>query len=342
LCACQLEISVAVDWFLVTIVPELNMKILLARPRGFCAGVEMAINTLERTLRLYSRPIYAFHQIVHNRTVVKQFEDLGVIFVDNIMSVPRGGTVVFSAHGVSPAVRRLAAARDCKIIDATCPLVTKVHNEVRAFVRRGLRVVLIGHPGHDEVEGTLGEAPDSVTVVQTIEDIERLPFPGESQIGYVTQTTLSVDDAQHLIAALRKRFPSIVGPPKEDICYATQNRQDAVKLAAAKADLALVIGSENSSNSQRLVDIARGVGVPAYLIEGPEAIKLHWLANVSTLLLTAGASVPESLVTNTIDWFREMSGVTVEETEGPPELVRFAIPKAVSGRENRCWNAEHF
>jgi 4-hydroxy-3-methylbut-2-en-1-yl diphosphate reductase len=289
----------------------------MARPRGFCAGVDMAIESLERTLRLYPAPIYAFHQIVHNRTLVDHFEKLGVVFVDDMTSVPRGGTVVFSAHGVSPEVRQIARDRECQIIDATCPLVTKVHREARAFARRGLSVVLIGHAGHDEVVGICGEASQAITVVETTDDVEKLSVPDSTRIGYVTQTTMSVDDAQHLIHALRKRFPSIVGPPKEDICYATQNRQDAVKVAAAKADLVLVIGSQNS------------FGAPAHLIEDPEAIEADWLKGLTTLALSAGASVPERLVMATIEWLRERFDITVEEIESQPELVHFALPEPV-------------
>ncbi len=303
------------------------MRILLAQPRGCCAGVDMAIESLERTLRLCPPPVYAFHQIVHNRRVIEHFLQVGVIFVDDMPAVPEGATVVFSAHGVSPQVRQAAAAKACQIIDATCPLVAKVHNEARSFARRNYSVILIGHPGHDEITGVLGEAPERITVVETVEDIEALTVPDPGRVAYITQTTWSVSDAQRLVNALKKRFPAIVGPSKDDICYATQNRQDAVQAAAMAADLVLVVGSGNSSNSRRLVEVAREAGTPSYLIEGPESIDRIWLAGVSTVALSAGASVPEELVGRTARWLSEEYGATIEEIVRRQEFVRFPLPE---------------
>ena len=287
----------------------------------------MALEALEQTLSLFPPPVYCFHQIVHNRTVIARFEALGVIFVDAIEDVPEGATTVLSAHGVSPAVRLQAAARNLQVIDATCPLVTKVHNEARTFAARGFTVVLIGHRGHDEVVGVLGEAPAAIQVVESAEDIERLSVADPQRVAWVTQTTLSVDETQKLVRALRRRFPAIQGPAKEDICYATQNRQEAVRKLAEQADLVLVIGSTNSSNSQRLVEAARSCGVPAHLVEGPADIRPEWLTGVRTLALTAGASVPERLVNAALAWLKQRYEATIEYAPGRQELVHFPVPE---------------
>jgi len=292
----------------------------------------MAIESLERALGLCSGPVYAYHQIVHNRHVIEHFESRGVIFVDDINTVPDGGTVVFSAHGVSPQVRQIANAKACQVIDATCPLVTKVHNEARNFAGGEYSIVLIGHTGHDEITAVLGEAPDQIFVVENERDIEALHVPDPERVAFITQTTWSVSDAQRLVIALKKRFPTIIGPSKDDICYATQNRQDAVRAVAQSAELVLVIGSVNSSNSRRLVEVARESGRPAELIEGPDSINPHWLTGVSTLALTAGASVPERLLASTIEWLRVNFEGTVEETVRKQELVRFPLPEPLRAR----------
>jgi len=305
------------------------MRVLLAQPRGCCAGVEMAIDTLSRAIELYPPPIYCFHQIAHNRELITRFEQAGVIFVNDLQFVPEGATTVFSAHGVAPAVEEEALRRGLRIIDATCPLVTKVHHEARMFASLGFTIVLIGHEGHDETVGVMGEAPKNMVLVQTLADIERLHVKDPHRVAYLTQTTLSEDDARCLIAALQARFPHIAGPPREDICYATQNRQEAMRALSPRADMALVVGSANSSNSQRLAEVARHFGIPAYLIDGPEGASLSWFEGVSTLLLTAGASVPEYLFARTVDWLRHTFNAVVEEYPGKQELVRFQLPTAV-------------
>src|SRR5687768_676007 len=244
------------------------MHILLASPRGFCAGVNMAIETLDLSIKLFGTPIYVYHEIVHNRYVVETFHGKGAVFVDRLEDVPVGGHLLFSAHGVSPEIRRIAKERNLKTIDATCPLVTKVHLEAVRFAKQGYKIVLIGHEGHDEVVGTMGEAPDAFVLVESTDEVDRLPFTSTDKLAYLTQTTLSVDDANRIIQRLKARFPQIVGPPKEDICYATQNRQEAVRHLGREADLVLVLGSQNSSNSQRLAELARESGVRAYLIDG--------------------------------------------------------------------------
>ncbi|MER3416918.1 MAG: 4-hydroxy-3-methylbut-2-enyl diphosphate reductase [Gemmataceae bacterium] len=302
------------------------MRILLAEPRGFCAGVNMAIASLEKALELFGPPIYVFHEIVHNRHVVERFRDRGVVFVDDLEQVPSGAVVLYSAHGVAPEVRQTAQRRGLYAIDATCPLVTKVHMEAVRFAREGYHIVLIGHAGHDEVVGTMGEAPEAIHLVQDVADVERLDFPSDARVAYLTQTTLSVDDTQQIIEALRRRFPQIVGPNKDDICYATQNRQEAVKELAPQADVVLVFGSQNSSNSQRLAEIARACGKPAYLIDSHLEIADDWLEGVSTVLITAGASAPEDIVQQALTYLEQRFGAEVEVRALRQEHVRFPLP----------------
>src|SRR3954465_12680697 len=265
------------------------MKIILTNPRGFCAGVNMAIESLERALEFFGAPLYVYHEIVHNKYVVERFLRRGAVFVESLEEVPEGAPLLYSAHGVSPQVREQARSRRLRAIDATCPLVTKVHLEAVKFAGEGYTIVLIGHEGHDEVIGTMGEAPDRMILVETAEDVGRLEVPDPSRIAYLTQTTLSVDDANQVIAALRARFPSIANPPKDDICYATQNRQEAVRELASRADVVLVLGSQNSSNSKRLAEIANGLGPHAHLIDGVAEIRPEWFEGVDTVLITAGA-----------------------------------------------------
>jgi 4-hydroxy-3-methylbut-2-enyl diphosphate reductase len=303
------------------------MKILLASPRGFCAGVNMAIETLETAIRLHGTPIYVFHEIVHNKHVVERFVREGAVFVDSVEEVPEGAVLLFSAHGVAPEVRRIAAARRLRAIDATCPLVTKVHLEAVKYAKSGYRLILIGHEGHDEVIGTMGQAPEAFTLVETVEEVDALPFGPADRLAYLTQTTLSVDDASRIIARLKDRFPQIVGPPKDDICYATQNRQEAVRLLSEDAELTLVLGSRNSSNSQRLAELARERGVAAFLIDGADEIDPAWFEGVETVVITAGASAPESVVQDCVRWLRERFGATVEERTIRQEDVYFPLPK---------------
>jgi 4-hydroxy-3-methylbut-2-enyl diphosphate reductase len=303
------------------------MKILLASPRGFCAGVNMAIETLETAIRLHGTPIYVFHEIVHNKHVVERFVREGAVFVDSVEEVPEGAVLLFSAHGVAPEVRRIAAARRLRAIDATCPLVTKVHLEAVKYAKSGYRLILIGHEGHDEVIGTMGQAPEAFTLVETVEEVDALPFGPADRLAYLTQTTLSVDDASRIIARLKDRFPQIVGPPKDDICYATQNRQEAVRLLSEDAELTLVLGSRNSSNSQRLAELARERGVAAFLIDGADEIDPAWFEGVETVVITAGASAPESVVQDCVRWLRDRFGATVEERTIRQEDVYFPLPK---------------
>jgi 4-hydroxy-3-methylbut-2-enyl diphosphate reductase len=303
------------------------MKILLASPRGFCAGVNMAIETLETAIRLYGTPIYVFHEIVHNKHVVDRFVREGAVFVDRVEDVPEGAVLLFSAHGVAPEVRRVAAERKLNAIDATCPLVTKVHLEAIKYAKQGYRILLIGHEGHDEVIGTIGQAPDAFTLVETAEQVASLPFGPADKLAYLTQTTLSVDDASRIIARLKERFPQIVGPPKDDICYATQNRQEAVRLLSAGADAVLVLGSQNSSNSQRLAELARENGIQAHLIDGADEIDPAWFTGAETVVITAGASAPESVVQDCVRWLRERYAAEVEERTIREEEVYFPLPK---------------
>jgi 4-hydroxy-3-methylbut-2-en-1-yl diphosphate reductase len=305
------------------------MNIILASPRGFCAGVNMAIDSLEVALQHFVTPIYVYHEIVHNRYVVESFRDRGVVFVDHLEEVPPGSTLMFSAHGVSPEIRRLAKQRQLTALDATCPLVTKVHLEAIKFAREGYNILLIGHEGHDEVIGTMGEAPESITLVETEEEVAALPFTADDRLAYLTQTTLSVDDANRIIRCLRERFPQIVSPPKDDICYATQNRQEAIRILAPEADLCLVVGSQNSSNSQRLAEIAAEYQIPAYLLDGPDDLRDEWFAGVNTVLISAGASAPEHLVEAIIDQLRDKFQATVEVRTIRKEEVTFPLPKAL-------------
>jgi 4-hydroxy-3-methylbut-2-enyl diphosphate reductase len=304
------------------------VKIILANPRGFCAGVNMAIESLERALDLFGAPLYVYHEIVHNKYVVERFQRRGVAFVESLEEVPVGAPLLYSAHGVSPQIREQARARKLQAIDATCPLVTKVHLEAVKYAKEGYTIVLIGHEGHDEVIGTMGEAPDRMILVETADDVERLTITPD-KIAYLTQTTLSVDDANIVIAALRRKFPHIANPPKDDICYATQNRQDAVRQLAAGTDLVLVLGSQNSSNSRRLQEIASSLGPHAHLIDAVDEIQPEWLAGVQTVLITAGASAPEDLVQEVIDFLRDEHGATVDEVTIRDESVHFPLPKSL-------------
>jgi 4-hydroxy-3-methylbut-2-enyl diphosphate reductase len=291
--------------------------------------VERAVEAVEQMLVLHGPPIYVRKQIVHNIHVVRRLEQQGAIFVESEDDVPEGATVVLSAHGVAPEVHRNAALRRLRAIDATCPLVTKVHNEARRFAGGGFTIFLIGHAGHEEVVGTMGEAPDAIVLVQNVEDVASLPEPPSEQLAYLTQTTLSVDETTDIIAALKLRFPTIVGPPKDDICYATTNRQAAVKSLAREVDLVLVIGSANSSNSQRLVDVTRDLGVPAHLIDDESQILDSWLSGVETVGITSGASAPEWLVERVVDWFRQRGVDDVAEHHVIDENVHFALPRGV-------------
>jgi 4-hydroxy-3-methylbut-2-enyl diphosphate reductase len=303
------------------------VKIILANPRGFCAGVNMAIESLERALELFGTPLYVYHEIVHNRPVVERFRNRGVVFVDAIEEVPSGAHVLYSAHGVAPAIRAEAAARNLHAIDATCPLVTKVHLEAVRFAREGYTILLIGHEGHDEVIGTMGEAPAHIRLVQSAEEVEALDLPPDAKVAYLTQTTLSVDDAEVIIGALRRRFPQIVGPSKDDICYATQNRQEAVKELVPQVDVVLVLGSRNSSNSQRLAELAEACGKAAYLIDGVREIDDAWFREARTVLITAGASAPEEVVQECVAYLRRRYGATVESRTVREEHVHFPLPR---------------
>jgi len=305
------------------------VKIILANPRGFCAGVNMAIESLDRALELFGAPIYAYHEIVHNRPVVERFRKLGVVFVESIDEIPEGATVLYSAHGVAPAIRGASARRRLRAIDATCPLVTKVHLEAVRYARERYHIVLIGHEGHDEVVGTMGEAPESITLVETAEDGERLDIGNPARIAYLTQTTLSVDDAERIIRALKTKFPNIAGPAKEDICYATQNRQDAVKQLVDEADVVLVLGSQNSSNSQRLREIGVEAGKSAHLIDGVHEIRDEWFETGDVVLVTAGASAPEEVVQGCLDHLERRFGAVVEDRVVREEDVHFPLPKGL-------------
>jgi 4-hydroxy-3-methylbut-2-enyl diphosphate reductase len=303
------------------------MRIILASPRGFCAGVNMAVESLDLAIRALGVPIYVYHEIVHNKFVVEQFQQRGAVFVDHLEDVPEGANLLFSAHGVSPEIRQLARKRKLTTIDATCPLVTKVHTEAIRFAKRGYTIVLIGHEGHDEVIGTMGEAPEAIMLVESVEDVDRLNLPADAKIAYLTQTTLSVDDAERIIARLRGRYPQLAGPPTEDICYATQNRQEAVRSLAVRADVVLVLGSQNSSNSQRLKELAEECGVSAHLIDGVQDIQEEWFAGQETVLITAGASAPESVVRECIEHLKERFHATVEQQSMRKEEVQFPLPR---------------
>lgn len=305
------------------------MRILLANPRGFCAGVNMAIDVVDQVLKLKGPPIYVFHEIVHNKHVVEDFRARGVTFVDDISEVPSGALVVYSAHGISPSVRKEAKERNLVEVDATCPLVTKVHLEVLRFVRDGYHIIFIGHRRHDEAIGTVGEAPTHITVVESPEEVEKFAVPDPAKVAYVTQTTLSVFDANRIIAALKKKFPNIKAPPKEDICYATTNRQNAVSQLSREADLVLVIGSKNSSNSLRLVENARELGKPAYLIDDQSELEPAWFAGVKTVMITAGASAPEHLVQALIARLRDDYGAQTETRTVVEEDISFERPRSL-------------
>ncbi len=303
------------------------MKIILANPRGFCAGVNMAIQCLEECVKLFGSEIYVYHEIVHNKYVVERFSSQGVTFVNHVEEVPDGSILLFSAHGVSPEIRRQSALRNLQTIDATCPLVTKVHAEAIRYARDHYHIILIGHQGHDEVIGTMGEAPESITLVETAEDVDQLPFDENAKIAYLTQTTLSVEETQVVVSKLKQRYPNIESPPKGDICYATTNRQHAVSQLTPQADLVLVLGSQNSSNSRRLQEIAASMNTQAYLIDGVDEIKPDWLEGVETVLITAGASAPQIVVQECIDYLIENHQAELEEITTREEHVTFPIPK---------------
>jgi 4-hydroxy-3-methylbut-2-enyl diphosphate reductase len=301
-------------------------QVLLASPRGYCAGVERAVETVEKALELYGTPVYVRKQIVHNLHVVKDLEARGAIFVDEETEVPEGATVVFSAHGVAPSVRENSELRRLTTIDATCPLVTKVHVQARRYAAEGYTIILIGHAGHEEVVGTMGEAPDAIHLVESAEEVEQLPFGQTEKLAYITQTTLSVDETQDIIAALRTRYPNIYAPKKGDICYATSNRQWAVKEMLGEVDLLLVIGSRNSSNSNRLVEVARAGGVESYLIDDASEIDETWFDGVRVVGITSGASAPEKLVQQTCEWFRARGVTRIEPYQLMTEDVEFRLP----------------
>jgi 4-hydroxy-3-methylbut-2-enyl diphosphate reductase len=307
------------------------VKILLANPRGFCAGVDRAIEIVERALELFGAPIYVRHEVVHNRFVVERLRGLGAVFVDDLDEVPADATVIFSAHGVPKAVQAEAVQRGLRVFDATCPLVTKVHMEVARFARDGREVILIGHEGHPEVEGTMGQFDDSmggrICLVEDVEDVERLEVRDPTRVGVVTQTTLSVDDTAEVLAALQRRFPTLATPRKEDICYATQNRQDAVKGLVEASEVVVVVGSQSSSNSNRLREIAEKAGKPGYLVDGPGDLRPEWFAGKQSVGVTAGASAPELLVQRVVARLREWGGQGAEEIAGREESVVFALPR---------------
>jgi 4-hydroxy-3-methylbut-2-en-1-yl diphosphate reductase len=306
------------------------MRVVLAQPRGFCAGVERAIEIVERALEKYGPPIYVRHEIVHNRHVVEDLRQRGAVFVDELDQVPNGAMTIFSAHGVAKKVEQDAAARHLPVIDATCPLVAKVHNEGRRYARQDREIVLVGHAGHAEVEGTIGQVPGTVHLVQTAADVANLQIRDPDKLAYITQTTLSVDDTRGIIAALKARFPTIVGPDVRDICYATQNRQQAVRELAKQVDLILVVGSRNSSNSNRLREIGEELGRPAYLIDDASALQREWFRHVESVGVTAGASAPESLVRGVLAGLREIGEIDVATLDGVAEDVRFRFPAEVA------------
>lgn len=304
-------------------------KVILAKPRGFCAGVEMAIETVERALQKHGAPLYVFHEIVHNQHVVKDFSQRGVTFVNSIDEIPAGANVIFSAHGVSPAIWQQAKEKKLKwLIDATCPLVEKVHREVRKFVAQGYWIILVGHKNHDEIVGTSGEAPERTLVVGSLEDARTITVPDPNKVTVLTQTTLSVDDTREILEVLKQRFPKLVTPAKEDICYATQNRQDAVKQLANQVDLVLVIGSKNSENSNQLVKVARALGKPSYLVDDYHGIDRAWLKDVASVGITSGASVPDSLVQDAVNYFRSQ-GAEVQQLGLVEENIHFALPDEI-------------
>ncbi|MEN3274521.1 MAG: 4-hydroxy-3-methylbut-2-en-yl diphosphate reductase [Massilia sp.] len=309
----------------------MDNEILLAQPRGFCAGVDRAIEIVERALRQFGAPIYVRHEIVHNKYVVADLRNKGAIFIERLEDVPAGNTLVFSAHGVSKAVRAEAEARGLKIFDATCPLVTKVHVEVSKMRRDGAEIIMIGHDGHPEVEGTMGQAEEGMHLVETVEDVATLQVANPDNLAYVSQTTLSVDDTAEIIAALKQRFPNISEPKKADICYATTNRQEAVKFMAPQVEVVIVVGSPNSSNSNRLRELADKLGTPAYMVDQADLIDPKWIAGKRRIGLTAGASAPEVLVRAVIDRLKELGAASVRPLEGVEENVTFPLPKGLDG-----------
>jgi len=306
------------------------MDILLANPRGFCAGVDRAIEIVERALVLHGAPIYVRHEVVHNKFVVDNLREKGAVFIEDVAAVPPGGILIFSAHGVPQSVRRDAEARGLTVFDATCPLVTKVHIEVARLRERGKEVIMIGHAGHPEVEGTMGQTNGGMYLVESPSDVPNLVVQDECNLAFVTQTTLSIDDAETIIAALKSRFPAITGPKKDDICYATQNRQDAVKMLAKQCDVVIVVGSPNSSNSNRLREVARNMNVTAYLIDNAAELQAEWLTGKSHIGISAGASAPEVLVQNVIKRLKELGAESVHELQGISENVVFPLPKALN------------
>ena len=310
------------------------MEVLLANPRGFCAGVDRAIEIVERALELFGAPIYVRHEVVHNKFVVESLRSKGAVFIEDLSDVPSGSTLIFSAHGVSQAVRQEAEARGLKVFDATCPLVTKVHLEVARMRKQGKEIIMIGHKGHPEVEGTMGQAAGGMYLVEKPGDVAGLQVKDENNLTYVTQTTLSMDDASQIVAALRQRFPNISGPKKDDICYATQNRQDAVKTLAQQCDVVIVVGSPNSSNSNRLREVAQNMGVESYMVDNASQIEPAWLSGKKKVGVTAGASAPEVLVEAVIGRLEQLGAVSVEELSGIAENVVFPIPKSLSLSES--------
>ncbi|HAD59373.1 MAG TPA: 4-hydroxy-3-methylbut-2-enyl diphosphate reductase [Planctomycetaceae bacterium] len=303
------------------------MKILLANPRGFCAGVNMAIECLDEAIRRVGPGIYVYHEIVHNKYVVDRFTNQGVTFVDSLDEVPHGSILLFSAHGVSPQIRRIARERSLQTVDATCPLVTKVHLEAIRYANAGYNIILIGHEGHDEVIGTMGEAPESITLVESPDEVSGLPFGENDKLAYLTQTTLSVSEAGDVINALKERYPQIESPKKEDICYATTNRQEAVHMLVESADVLIVLGSQNSSNSRRLMEIGASRGVPSYLVDGAADLELEWFEEGANVVVTAGASAPEIVVNECIDYLKEHFNAEVSEETLREEHVHFNLPK---------------
>jgi len=306
------------------------MQVLLANPRGFCAGVDRAIDIVERALARFGAPIYVRHEVVHNKFVVEDLRKKGAVFIEDLNEVPAGSTLIFSAHGVSQQVRREAEARGLKVFDATCPLVTKVHVEVAKMRAQGREIVMIGHRGHPEVEGTMGQAAGGMYLVETAADVAKLQVADENNLSFVTQTTLSVDDANNIVEALKARFPKITGPKKDDICYATQNRQDAVKALAGRCDLVLVVGSPNSSNSNRLREVAQNLGVDAYMVDNAGELQPEWLLGKQRIGVTAGASAPEVLVRGVIERLTELGACGVEDVQGIAENVVFPLPKGLA------------
>src|ERR1019366_1078221 len=305
-------------------------KVMLAKPRGFCAGVDRAIDVVKMALKLYGSPVYVRKEIVHNKYVIRSLAAKGAVFVDELEEIPTGAVAIFSAHGVSPEVRARAAAKNLRVIDATCPLVTKVHLEAVRYAREGRSIILVGHAGHDEVIGTMGEVPGQIQLVGSVEEAEQVHIPDPERVAVTTQTTLGVDDANVIIEVLRRRFPKLMAPPSDDICYATENRQRAVKLMAEEADLVLVLGSDNSSNSRRLREVAEGAGAKAFLIDDASEINPAWLEGVECVAITAGASAPEYLVQQVLAYFRSLGVEEVEEVLAIEEKVTFMLPPELS------------